>query len=182
MAYGVVVPLAIAAKDVDSWNRSVSCASAVENGSVFGLLTKVNTTTYPGTDEVWEATVPTTGVSLTDVWMAYEPELVWTGSYRGLDPDPRNFLIPARKIFSAFKPQLHDLLLMSDDCFVVPWTAGNAYGNCTTADWQMVWGNTATSVSTLFTLKLLATSYISIGMGSIDNNRLTAYVMEVIGL
>jgi hypothetical protein len=139
MAYGVIVPKAIAARNVDAWVRSAVCASTVENGSVFTLLTK---STTAGESEVWTALVPaSSGSHLTDVWMSCEPELVWTGYYRGLDVDPRNFIVPIGKIFTAFKPQLHDILLMSEDCFTGAW-GGVTYthANCTDGQWQLVWG------------------------------------------
>lgn len=179
MAYGVLVPKEIAAKNVDSWVRSVVCASAVENGSVFSLLTKSATA---GESEVWTALVPaSSGSHLTDVWMASEPELVWSGSYRGLDVDVRNFINPATKIFTAFKPQLHDILQMSEDCFTGAWGGvTNTHANCTDGQWQLVWGTSQTA--SVLSVKYLATSYISIGMGSIDSNRLVSYTVEVVGL
>jgi hypothetical protein len=180
MSYGVLVPMAIAAQNVDSWVRSGVCAGAVENGFVVSLLTKSATA---GESEVWTALVPaSSGSHLTDIWMVYDPELVYTGTYyRGLDPDPRNFLIPATKIFSAFKPQLHDILLMSEDCFTGAWGgATNTHANCTNGQWQLVWGTSQTA--SVLSVAYLATSYISIGSGAIDSQRLTAYVVEVVGL
>jgi hypothetical protein len=180
MSYGVMIPLAIAAQNVDAWVRSAVCATAMENGNIVSLLTK---STTAGESEVWTATQPaSSGTHLTDNWIVYEPELVWTGSYyRGLDPDPRNFLIPVAKIFSAFKPQLHDLLLMSEDCFTgAKASASYTHGNCEDGQWQFVWGTSQTG--SVLSVKYLATSYISIGTGAIDDQRVTAYTMEVVGL
>jgi len=180
MAYGVLIPKAIAASNVDSWVRPAICTTLpVENGSVFSLLTKSATT---GEGEVWTALVPaSSGSHLTDVWMAYEPELVMTGSYRGLDPDVRNFINPVNKVFTAFKPQLHDILLMSEDCFSGAWGGvTNTHANCTNAGWQLVWGTSQTA--SVLSVAYLKTDYISIATGAMDTQRLTAYTVEVVGL
>jgi hypothetical protein len=113
--------------------------------------------------------------------MACEPEIVWTGSYRGLDPDVRNFRNPATYAFTAVKPQLKDLFLMSEDCFdAAKPSVSYTHANCTDTYWQLVWGTSQTG--SVLSMKYIATQYISIGMGSIDSNRLTAYLMEVVGL
>jgi hypothetical protein len=179
MAYGVLIPKQIAAQNVDAWNRSAVCASAVENGSVFSLLTKSATS---GESEVWTALVPaSSGSHLTDLWMAYDPELVYSGSYRGLDPDVRNFRVPATQVFSAFRPMLHDILLMSEDCFTGAWGGATyTHANCTDGQWQLVWGTSQTG--SVLSVAYLATSYISIGTGAIDTQRLTAYTVEVVGV
>jgi hypothetical protein len=185
MSYGVMIPLQIAAQNVDAWNRSaVNASLARENGDIFALLTKSATTNET---EVWTATVPaTSGSHLTDLWMAYDPELVWTGSYRGLDPDVRNFYIPATKVFSAFLLKPHDLLLMDADCFSGANDGTDLYANAADSTWQLVWGDSQTSVSQLC-LKWLTDgsytkSYISIGTGGIDTQRIDAYTMEVISV
>jgi hypothetical protein len=179
MAYGVLIPKQIAAQNVDAWNRSAVCAGAIENGMIFSLLTKSATS---GESEVWTALVPaSSGSHLTDLWMAYDPELVYTSSYRGLDPDVRNFIVPATKIFSAFRPMLHDILLMSEDCFSGAWGgATNTHANATNSTWQLVWGTSQTG--SVLSVAYLATSYISIGTGAIDTQRLTAYTVEVVGI
>ena len=116
MSYGVCLPVSVAALNIDAFNRSAVSASAVENGNVVVLATK---STTAGEAEVWTATVPSTGNGLTGLWMAYEPELVLTSSgssqYKGLDPDPRNFRNEIGDIFSVFKPQLGDIITLTDD-------------------------------------------------------------------
>jgi hypothetical protein len=184
MAYGVIIPKLIAASNVDAWVRSAYCATAVENGNIMALLTK---SAVADESEVWVATQPAAaGSHLTDLWMAYEPELVRTGNYRGLDPDVRNFLVPAtsgssRYVFTAFLPQLHDILLMSSDCFTgAKGGAGNTHGNATNGQWKFVWG--ASQTASVLSVKYLSTDYISIATGAIDEQRLLAYTMEVVGL
>jgi len=173
MAYGVLIQNKVQASDVDALNRPAKCASAVENGMVFNLLTVSSTT---GEEEVWVATAPATG-ALSNLWMAYEPEVNITDSkYKGLDPDPRNFIIPATKVFSAFRPQLGDIITLTGDVLT---GSANDYAVATDADFQLNWG--ASAVSGL-SLKLIETTYISIGLGSIGTQRVTAYKFEVVAL
>ncbi len=179
MSYGVIIPNAIAAKDIDSLNRSAVSASAVENGNIVILATK---STTAGEAEVWTATVPSTGAGLTGVWMAYEPEVVLTASkYKGLDPDPRNFRNEIGDVFSVFKPQLGDIITLTADNFSAAFSA-NTHANATnsTGGLKLVFGNSQTG--SVFSLKYLATTYISLGSGTVDSQRVTAYVMEVVGL
>jgi len=180
MSYGVLIPNAIAAQNVDAWVRSAVCASAVENGNIV-ILTGKSTTA--GEAEVWTAAVPaTTSPGLTGAWMVYEPELVWTGSYRGLDPDVRNFRVAATKIFTVFKPQLGDIITLTADNFSGAKGTTNVYGNATnsTGGLKLVWGDNATG--SVFCIKWLATTYISIGTGAIESNHIVAYKMEVVQL
>ena len=172
MAYGVINPVAVMATNIDSLNRSCISASDIEQGGVFELLAL---STTAGEAEVWTATVPTS--ALNDVWMAYDPELVWTGSYRGLNPDVRDYIITAERTFSAFKPQPGDLILMSADAFTGA-IGGNTHGNATTANWQLVWG--ASQTNDVVSFKMVATKYFSIGTGAMDTQRFVAYLMEVL--
>jgi hypothetical protein len=180
MSYGVLIPNAIAAQNVDAWVRSAVCASAVENGNIV-ILTGKSTTA--GEAEVWTAAVPaTTSPGLTGAWMVYEPELVWTGSYRGLDPDVRNFRVAATKIFTVFKPQLGDIITLTADNFSGAKGTTNDFGNATdsTGGLKLVWGDTQTG--SVFSVKHLATTYISIGTGAIGSHQVTAFKCEVVGL
>jgi hypothetical protein len=174
MAYGVMIPVAIAATNVDAWNRSaISSTSIFENGGLCALLTK---STTAGESEVWTATVPATADIMRD-WIVYDPELVWTSSYRGLDPDVRNYTIAIGRTFSAFKPQVGDLILMSEDCFTAA-KSTNDYANATNGQVQFVWG--ASQSASCICLQHVATQYISIGTGAMDDQRIVAYLLEVI--
>jgi hypothetical protein len=180
MSHGVLIPNAIAAQNVDAWIRSAVCASAVDNGNIVMLLDK---STTAGEGEVWTAEVPAASdPGLTGVWMAYEPELVWTGSYRGLDPDVRNFYTAATKIFTVFKPQLGDIITLTADNFSGAKGTSNIYGNATdsTGGLKLVWGDNKTG--SVFSVKWLATTYISIGTGAINTQKIVAYKCEVSGL
>ena len=175
MSYGVMIPVAIAATNVDAWNRPGICATNIlENGGLVNLLAK---STTQGEAEVWTATVPATA-SLSKCWMVYDPELVWSGNYRGLDPDVRNFNVGIGRVFSAFLPQPYDLILLDEDCFTGV-KGVNTFANATDSQVQLVWG--ATQTAGALSLKYIATQYISIGTGGFgDTGRVTAYLMEVL--
>jgi len=172
MAYGVIQPVAVAATNVDSYNRSCISASIVENGWLVDLLTK---STTEGEAELWTATVPATA-NLKGCWMVYDPEIVMTGYYRGLDPDVRNYRIPAAQTFSAFKLVEGDLILMSADCFDGA-IGVNTHANATDGTLIPTWG--ASQSDDAISLKKIATEYMSIGTGAMDTQRFTAYLMEV---
>lgn len=178
MAYGILIQNKVATQNVDAFNRPAVAASNVENGSVFNLLTL---SSIPGEGEVWTATAPVTG-ALSNLWMAYEPEVVTTVSgsseFKGIDPDPRNFINIAGKVFSCFKPQVGDIMRISADG-VAGTKSTNEYVVATNNAWKLTWA--ASAVSGL-SLKLIRTSYISIGTGSIGTQRVTAYDFEVVAV
>jgi len=179
MAYGIVIPTKIAAENIDSKNRSAVSASAYENGSVGQLATKSAT---DGQAEVWTMTAPTTGAGLTNLWMVYEPEIVETISgshtYRGIDPDPRDFRNEIGKVFSCFQLSLGDLVKLSADA-VAGTISTNTYVVATNAAQKLTWAAAAVSG---VSLHLVATEYISIGLGAIGTQRITAYLFEVVAL
>jgi len=172
MAYGVIVPEKIAAQDVQAWNRSAVAATDYEQCSVGYFSGKSSTA---GESEVWTITAPVTA-HLFDLWMMFEPEIMLTNEkYKGLDPDPRNFLKHDGEIFSVFKPQVGDLILMTADA-VTGTKSTNEYVVATNTAQQLTWA--AAAVSGL-SLNLIEEDYISIADGSIGGQRVTAYRFEV---
>jgi hypothetical protein len=117
--------------------------------------------------------------------MVYEPELVWTSSYRGLDPDVRNFYTVATKVFTVFKPELGDIVTLTADNLVTGTgaaLASYAVATDTTGGLKLVWTSGWTSGTAVLALKCIGVTYISIGTGAIDNQRVTAYRFEVVHL
>jgi hypothetical protein len=177
--HGVLVPVSIAALNIDSYNRSAVCGVDIDNGNVVVLASKSATA---GESEVWTATVPATG-ALTNLWIAYEPEIVVTVSgsskYKGLNPDPRAFYTVAGSVFSVFKPSLGDEMILTADAL-----AGslNTFINATdtTGGIELLWGGSQTG--SVLSMKLMATTYISLATGGIDDQRETAYLFQVVGL
>lgn len=174
----VLVQTQVQAMNIDALNRSAVAEVEVENGMVFQLATQETDENY---EEVWNVTAPATG-SLLNLWMAYDPEVaivtVNGKEYKGLTPDPRDFSIPAGKVFSAFKPVVGDIIVMTvGGAFDAP-SAGNAYLEATDGAMKLTWSNTQTAST--FSLKLLGTTYISIADGSIGTQRATAYKFECV--
>lgn len=176
MAYhGVLIPEAIAATNIDAYNRSAVCsASSIDNGFVLTLTGKNSGSISSGSGtEVWNAIAPVTG-SLSSLWMAYEAEIVVTDSrYKGIDPDVRNFFNATSKVFSVFKPQVGDIILATAECF--KGTVASAYAVAANGDMQLNWLGTGAAG---MTWKFLATKYISLATGGIDTQRVAAYELE----
>lgn len=181
--HAVLIPKAIAAMNIDAWNRSAVSASDVDNGNIVILSGK---STTAGEGEVWTAVVPSTSDGLTGVWMAFEPEVVVTYSgssaYKGLDPNPQNFYNKATKVFSIFKPKVGDIIELTAEGLAGTYIAGTTtHVNATnsTGGLKPVWGNSQTA--SVFSMKLLGTGYISLATGAIDSQRTTTYIFEVVG-
>ena len=170
----VLIPNKTVAKDVDAYVRPAICASALDNGSVFQLLTKSGTT---GESEVWNATAPTSS-SAANVWMAGEPELpfatVGTNRYNTLGTI-RDFYNSACAVFTAFKPQKGDIITMTPEAFDSSTTA--AYAITVTGAFTLEWN--ATAPSSGFGLKYLGSKYIPFTDGSISGSRLLGFECEV---
>jgi len=177
--HGVLIPEAIAATNVDSFNRSFMCsASSLDNGMVFQSGIR-NWSTGSGA-EVFNIAAPATG-SLTGLWMAYAgDEVVLTDlRYKGLDPNPRNFYLAAGNVFSGFKIQVGDIILLTGEALTG--TAALSYANAVNGAYQLTWA--ATSAGTGYvSFKLIGTKYISLGTGAIDTQRVTAYEFECISI
>ena len=176
--HGILIQKSVEAENIDSLNRSVVGAVDIDNGNVFTLSSYSATA---GQGEVWSAATPVTG-SLANLWMAYEPEVVitlaGTKQYKGLSPDPRDFYNIAGNVFSAFKPQIGDIIVLTDEALAGT-KGSNGYVVATNADMHLNWA--AAAVSGL-SLKLQATTYVSIADGSIGTQRKTAYKFEVVAI
>lgn len=175
MTHAVLIQNQVAAMNVASYNRSVTTGSdPVDNGNVFSLVAQSSGSGA----EVWVVSTPVTG-SLGGLWMACSPEVntLEDGSlqYRGLNQDPRNFYNIGGKVFDAFKPVVGDIITLTVDAFD---TAPSAFAVAATTVKTLV--AASGHVAGVFTLRYLATTYISIGSGAIDSQRVTAYKMEVI--
>lgn len=176
---GILIQNKVAAMNVDAFNRPAVSASDIENGSVFNLLTK---SSDAGSEEVWVATTPATG-ALTNLWMAYEPEVpsVYAGTkaYKGLSPDPRDFINKAGEVFTAFRLQLGDILTLSADALAGS-KSTNTFVVAADGALKLTW---AASAGAGVSLSLKDETYISLATGSLgDTQRIAAYQFEVVKL
>jgi len=173
--HAVMIPSKIGAMYDGAFLRNVICASNVDNGNVFVLNTVSGTT---GEGEVWNATAPTSA-SATGVWMAGEPEVPFGTAgenvYRGIG-NIQDFYNSASHVFTAFKPQVGDIITLTAEAFD---TAPSAYA--ITASGKYTLESNATAASSGFCLKYLNTTYIPSASGSaIGTGRITAYRMAVV--
>jgi hypothetical protein len=174
--HAILVPNQIAATNIDSLNRSAVSAVDLDNGNIVLLSTYG---VAAGQKEVWTAIAPSVGAGLTDVWMVYDPELVWTSNYRGLDPDVRNFYVKATRIMSIYQPRAHDIFTITGDGLATGTGAESAFVNCTDASGvKMEWA--ASAGSSIFAAQYLKKTYFSLGTGGIDTQRIVAYQFEVV--
>jgi len=180
MAYhGVVIPNALMATNIDSYNRSVVDAAAQDNGN---LLVMGARSTTAGEGEVFDVSQPVTG-SLTNLWMAYSGDeiVVTNAQYKGLDPDPRNFFNAIGDVFSAYKIAVGDIILVNAEALAGTYTAGSStHVNATDQAWKLTWGTSQTA--SVVSYKLLAVKYISLATGAIDSQRVTAYELECVAV
>ena len=177
MTHAVLIQNQVAAKDISAYNRSVvSGSDAVDNGNVFWLQAQGSS---GSASEVWTVVTPATG-SLIGLWMAASPEVPITVDgalvYKGLNSDPRNFYNVGGTPFDAFKPVAGDVITLTADALDSATAA--AFAGATNGSGKLTWA--ATIAANAFTLRYLATTYISIGSGAIDNQRVTAFKFEVL--
>jgi hypothetical protein len=175
--HNVIVLNKVAAKDVDAFVRPITCASALDNGNVFQLLTL--SSTAGETDEVFVATAPTSA-SATDCWMAGNPEqpfaLAGTNVYYGLG-NIQDYYISASATSFGFHLQKGDIITMTSDG--LDSATAQAYAVPVDGSFKFAW---APAASTGLSLKYLKTTYIPSANGSaIGTGRITAYKFQVVG-
>ena len=83
----------------------------------------------------------------TGVWMAYSPEIVTvvsgTKKYKGINPDPRDFTNLAGEIFTAFKPQVGDIITMTADGIGDTAIGTNTYAVAKDGQYKLDWASAA---------------------------------------
>jgi len=175
MTHAVAVLNKVAAQDIDAYNRTAVSATALDNGWVFELLTKSATT---GEGEVWTATQ--TGGTITNMWMAYSPEIVTlvsgSNKFKGIDNDPRNFYHIVGDMIDAFRPVVGDIITLTADA--LDSGTPQAYATCVSGNWKLIWAGSGVNG---LTLKYLETTYISLPQaGAIsETQRVTAFKFVV---
>lgn len=176
LTHTLLLPDATVATNVDAYNRHAFSATLdFDNGDVFELLTK---STDSDKSEVWQATAPD---AITGLWMAYDGDKVITTNsmFRGLEVDSRAFYNAKGKVFSAFKPKVNDIITISAAGIEGTYTPGTTlYANAEKSKTKLQFGATQTSAALSF--KILAQTYISVGAGGMDSQRVVAYELECV--
>ena len=176
MAKSILIPTLVAAKNIDSLNRSFVSTADLDNGNVFG---KGELSTNAGESQVYKTVTPATG-SLTGLWMAYSPEdVVLTdglgNQFKVGSLDPRAFTNIAGNVFSGFKPQVGDLVLVSADGIT-----GEANSYAVAANGTSKLAFAAGAISGL-SFKVVETTYISLASANnIGSQRVVAYLLECV--
>lgn len=174
MAKSILIPTLTTAKNVDALNRSFIGEVDLDNGNVFG---KGELSANANESQVYEATTPT---ALTGLWMAYSPEdVVLTdglgNQFKVGTLDPRAFTNTAGVVFSGFKPQVGDLLLISADGIE---GEAAAYAVATTESNKLKFSGSAVEG---LSFKVVETTYISVASANnIGSQRVTAYLLECV--
>jgi hypothetical protein len=178
--HGVIIRNDVAAASVGSYNRYAISGSKsgsgldLDNGNVFNLVSQSTTTGY---DAVWSVTMPMASGSVSGLWMAcsQRANLTVDGTliYSGLNDDPRKFYNVGGRVLDAFKPQVGDVITLSTDCFLNA-ISSNLYANAITNSYLLDW-EAVPPASGALSFKWLATTYISVGTGAFDTQRVTAY-------
>ena len=172
----VLIPTLTAAKNVDIYNGSFIATTDLDNGNVFakGDLTESGS-------QVYKAGQPTTG-KLSGLWMAFSPEdTVITDAmgnqYKIGINDPRTFTNVANTVFSGFKPQVGDRIVM---------TAEGFSNEISTNKFAVAKENSnklefASAAGTGLSFAVVETTYITIGGATpIGSQRVPAYLLECV--
>lgn len=174
MAKTVMIQTQVAAMNIDSLNSdAINTTADVDNGSV---VVRGALSTVAGQSELFTTSAPTTG-ALTDLWMAYSPEVVEFKSgnnvFRGLSADPRDFTNVQNRPFNIFKPVKGDLITLTGDAFTGGLEGLTEGQFAVAADGSMKLAPSASAIAGLSFKVLSKTKYISIG-----NERVPAALIE----
>lgn len=169
MSYTVMQIRAVRSLNLDSLNRSFVYTAPMQQGMIF--------TCGARSTDIDEAEVfipePITA-DANNVWIAYEADIVETISgdgekvYRGIDPDIRDFIIPANRTFSAFKLADFDIISLfngTDDNSIISGTYTDGVQNYLIPDTSVPFGWAWTTTEADFCLKVIEPDYMSIANG-----------------
>ena len=166
-----------AAKDVDIYNGSFIYEDAdLNNGSVFAKGDEFS-------EQVYEIELPATG-SLNNLWMASSPvDVILTDAtgnqYKPGILDPRAFTNPAGLVFSAFKPQVGDIITLSAEGITGEYADTMLYVNAVDGASKLAFS--ATQASNALSFKVIKPTYISVASANaIGSQRIVAYKLECV--
>lgn len=177
MAKAILIPTLTAAKNMDVYNRSFVSEADLDNGNVFS---KGELSTEANESQVYQAGTPSG--TLSDLWMAFTSEdVVLTdelgNQFKIGNLDPRGFTNKAGVVFSGFKPQVGDLILLSADG-IDGTINSNEYVVAQDSNSKLKF-NTAAIEGLSF--KIVETTYISVASANaVGSQRVTAYLLECV--
>lgn len=143
----------LATKSSTAGEGEVWTATRPATGSGLKLSLKLLGTTYVSIADGSVGTQRTTAYQFevvdntTGIWMAYSPEVVTvvtssSKKYRGIDPDPRDFVNISGEVFDAFKPAVGDILTITADG-ITGAIGSNTYAVATNGQYALAWAASA---------------------------------------
>lgn len=169
MAYGIVQLLDVAANNIDASVKTFISSDNIENGSVFTMGDPVS-----GEEDEFAAVKPETANLAKQFYMAASPTRLVTTinsqKFYDLVKDPRAFLNVAGEPIDGVKLEIGDVVRVSTDGLTGS-KSTNTYVVATDGDYKLNWA--AAAISGL-SLKLLRTTYVSVG-GGFGTQRVVAY-------
>ena len=169
MSKGYMIERRISAKDVEAFNRSATSSADIDGGTLVSLGAYAN--------GVFTATKATSGEGL---WMSYNPSehftMVGDKIYAGLSKDTRDYTNLAGRTFDVFKPQVGDLVALTDGNIKTGETvAVGKFLEQGATGFEVKDSATASTTS----LKVLAIENLPFPTGGIGNENAKLYVCEV---
>lgn len=170
----VLVPTLVAAKNVDSYNASfVDASNEYENGAIIAAGDY-------SSEQVYEVAAVS---ELHNLFMVFSPEDTIITDAAGNEykigiNDPRTFTNVAGKVFSAYRPQVGDKILISAEGI-----KGTADDFAVAAAGENKLQFASAAVDGLSYKVLDANAYISIGgAAAIGSQRVAAYLLECVAI
>lgn len=170
----VLVPSLVAAKNIDSLNASfIDASNDYENGAIIAAGDY-------GKDQVYEVAAVS---SLHDLYMVFSPEDTIITDAAGNEykigiNDPRTFTNVKGKVFSAYRPQVGDKILISAEGI-----EGTADDFAVAAVGESKLQFASAAVAGLSYKVLDDSAYISIGgVSAIGSQRVAAYLLECVAI
>lgn len=170
----VLVPTLVAAKNVDSYNASfVDASNEYENGAIIAAGDY-------SSEQVYEVAAVS---ELHNLFMVFSPEDTIITDAAGNEykigiNDPRTFTNVAGKVFSAYRPQVGDKILISAEGI-----EGTADDFAVAAAGENKLQFASAAVDGLSYKVLDANAYISIGGATaIGSQRVAAYLLECVAI
>jgi hypothetical protein len=173
MAYGIVLPLDVAALNIDASNKTFISSDDIENGSVFTLGAVVS-----GQEDEFAAVKPITANLAKQFYMAMSPERVVTTinsqKYYDMVKDPRAFINVAGEPIDGVMLKIEDTVRLSSDALAGTYVGSGSVTThvvATNEAYKLTW---ATAAISGLSLKHIRTTYISVP-SALGSQRVTAY-------
>ena len=167
----VIIKRAVAATNVDSYNRSAVAEQNIPNGAVFSLPTKDTS------DELlWNVTAPEAYEN--GLWMATSPEVIYADKSTGGSADPRDFVNIAGRPIDATLLVAGDIVEMTGDGITGIGSTANTYLVADTG--FILVATTAAPTTGGIALKKVGTGTLKVGVGTIAPAAIPTYVYEVV--